>query len=169
MELGAEGLVGGLGEERLLLKDGKEAHGLLKHVNARLQVHAKVHIGPVKTLPDILLLLEGEHVLVEELLEFLVDVVDTDLLEAVVVEDLEASNIQDTNVLHLLHGGVNQGGVTLVHGEPEGSLVDGTSNTGHGVGSVVTGGALLHPLGTDLQLGLAEVGDHPLAVNAEKL
>merc|ERR1712242_57291 len=109
MELGAEGLVGGLGEERLLLKDGKEAHGLLKHVNARLQVHAKVHIGPVKTLPDILLLLEGEHVLVEELPELLVDVVDTNLLKAVVVEDLKTSNIQDTDVLHLLHGGINEG------------------------------------------------------------
>merc|ERR1719210_3264236 len=169
VELGAEGLVSGLGEERLLLEDGKEAHGLLKHVNAGLQVHAEVHVGPVETLPDVLLLLEGEHVLVEELLELLIDVVDTDLLEAVVVEDLETSNIQDTDVLHLLHGGVNQGGVTLVHDEPEGSLVEGTSNTGHRVGSVVTGGALLHPLGTDLQLGLAEVGDHPLAVNAKKL
>merc|ERR1712079_903749 len=70
MELGLEGLVSGLGEERLLLKDGKEAHGLLKHVNAGLQVHAKVHVGPVKTLLDILFLLEGEHVLVEELLKF---------------------------------------------------------------------------------------------------
>merc|ERR1712045_976605 len=169
VQLGTEGLVSGLGEERLLLEDGKEAHGLLNHVNAGLQVHAEVHIGPVETLPDVLLLLKGEHVLVEELLELLIDVVDADLLESVVVEDLEASNIQDTNVLHLLHGGVNQGGVTLVNNEPEGSLVDGTSNTGHRVGSIGTGGALLHPLGTDLQLGLAEVGDHPLAVNTEKL
>merc|ERR1712223_664140 len=55
VELGLEGLISCLGEERLLLKDGKEAHGLLKHVNARLQVHAKVYIGPVKTLLDIFL------------------------------------------------------------------------------------------------------------------
>merc|ERR1719312_201954 len=73
----SEGLISGFGEERLFLKDGQQAHGLLKHVNARLQVHAKVNIGPVKTLSDIFLLLEGEHVLVEELLELLVDVVDT--------------------------------------------------------------------------------------------
>merc|ERR1719297_645190 len=45
VELGLEGLIGGLGEERLLLKDGKEAHGLLKHVNAGLQIHAKVNAG----------------------------------------------------------------------------------------------------------------------------
>merc|ERR1712073_240449 len=166
VELGAEGLVSGLGEERLLLKDGKEAHGLLEHVNAGLQVHAEVHVGPVKTLPDILLLLEGEHVQVEELLELLVDVVDTDLLETVVIKDLKAGNVKHTNVVNLLHGGVNKSLVTLVNHNPEGSLVDSTSNTGHRVGGSGTGGALVDPLGTNLQLGFAEVGDHPLGVNA---
>merc|ERR1711963_1052256 len=130
VELLAEGLVSGLGEERLLLKDGEETHGLLKHEDAGPQVHAEVNIGPVKTLLDVLLLLEGEHVGVEELLQLLVDVVDTDLLEAVVIEDLEASNIQDTNVLDLLHGRVDQSLVTLLDDNPEGSLVGGTSDTG---------------------------------------
>merc|ERR1719347_1609977 len=165
VELLTEGLVSGLGEERLLLKHGEETHGLLKHVDAGPQVHTKVNIGPVKTLPDVLLLLEGEHVGVEELLQLLVDVVDTDLLEAVVVEDLEASDIQDTNVLDLLHAWVNESLITLLDHNPEGSLIDGTSDTGHRVGCVLAGGALADPLGTDLQLGLAEVGDHPLAVN----
>ena len=53
--------------------------------------------------------------LVEELLELLVDVVDTNLLETVVVKDLKAGNVEDTNVCDLLHGGVAQGLVTLVH------------------------------------------------------
>merc|ERR1712226_1328478 len=108
-QLLSEGGIGGLGEERLLLKDGEEGHGLLKHVNALLQIHAEVNIGPVKALPDVHLLLEGEHVVVEELLKLLVDVVDTDLLETVVVKDLETSNVEDTNVGDLLHGGVAQG------------------------------------------------------------
>merc|ERR1712214_65617 len=154
VELGAEGLVRGLGEERLLLKDGKEAHGLLKHVNAGLQVHAEVHVGPVETLPDVFLLLEGEHVLVKELLELLVDVVDTDLLEAVVIKNLKSGNVQHSNIVDLLHGGVAQGLITLVDNNPEGSLVDGTSNTGNRVGSIGTGGALVDPLSSDLQLGL---------------
>merc|ERR1719336_3138364 len=140
VELGLEGLISGLGEERLLLKDGKEAHGLFKHVNAGLQIHAKVNVRPFKTLLDVLFLLKGEHVLVEELLELLVDVVDTDLLEAVVVEDLETSNIQDTNIGYLLHSGVAQGLVTLVNNNSEGSLVDGTSNTRDRVSSSSTGG-----------------------------
>merc|ERR1712155_352012 len=101
VELGLEGLISGLGEERLLLKDGKEAHGLLKHVNAGLQIHAEVYIGPVKTLPDIFLLLEGEHVLVEELLELLIDMFETDLLESVVIKNLKSSNIQHSNIVDL--------------------------------------------------------------------
>ena len=59
-QLLGKGGVGGLGEEGLLLEDGEEGHGLLKHVNALLQVHAKVNIGPVQTLPDIFLLFKGE-------------------------------------------------------------------------------------------------------------
>lgn len=59
-QLLGKGGVSGLGEERLLLKDGKESHGLLKHVNALLQIHTEVNIGPVETLPNIFLLLKGE-------------------------------------------------------------------------------------------------------------
>ena len=104
--------------------------------------------------------------LVEELLELLVDVVDAYLLEAVVVKDLKAGDVKNANVGDLLHGGVAQGLVTLVNDNPEGTLVDGTGDTGNGVGSVGAAAALLHPLGADLQLGFAEVGDHPLTVDA---
>ena len=85
VQLGTEGLVRCLGEHGLLLKDGEKAHGLLKHVDTFLEIHAEVHVGPVETLADVLLLLEGEHVLVEELLQLLVDVVDANLLEGVEV------------------------------------------------------------------------------------
>ena len=55
------------------------------------------------------------------------------------------------------------------YSDPEGSLVDGTGDAGNRVGGVGASGTLLHPLGADLQLGLAEVGDHPLAIDAEEL
>merc|ERR1719209_958560 len=168
-ELLGEGGIGRLGEEGLLLKDGEEGHGLLKHVNALLQIHAEVNVGPVQTLADIHFLLKGEHVGVEELLQLLVDVVDADLLKAVVVKDLKAGDVEDTNVGDLLHGGVAQGLVTLLHSDPEGTLVDGTGNTRDRGSSTCAGGTLLHPLSSDLQLGLAEVGDHPLAIDAEEL
>ena len=48
------------------------------------------------------------------------------------------------------------------YSDPEGPLVDGTGDAGNRVGGIGAGRALLHPLGADLQLGLAEVGDHPL-------
>ena len=119
VQLGTEGLVCCLGEHGLLLKDGQKAHGLLKHVDTFLEIHAEVHVGPVETLADVLLLLKGEHVLVEELLQLLVDVVDADLLEAVVVEDLKAGDVKNTDVGDLLHGWVAKGLVTLVDNNPE--------------------------------------------------
>ena len=85
VQLSLEGFVAGLWEKGFLLKDSKKAHGLLKHVDTFLEIHAEVHVGPVETLADVLLLLEGEHVLVEELLQLLVDVVDADLLKRVEV------------------------------------------------------------------------------------
>ena len=51
--------------------------------------------------------------MVEELLQLFVDKVDGDLLEAVVLKDLKASNVKDGSEVGLLHGGVNQGLVTL--------------------------------------------------------
>ena len=56
VQLGTEGLVCCLGEHGLLLKDGEKAHGLLKHVDTFLEIHPEVHVGPVETLPHILLL-----------------------------------------------------------------------------------------------------------------
>ena len=44
---------------------------------------------------------------VEELLQLLVDKVDGDLLEAVVLEDLKASNVKHSTEVGLLHGGVH--------------------------------------------------------------
>ena len=57
--------------------------------------------------------------------------------------------------MDLLHAGVDESLVTLVDNNPEGPLVDGTGDTGHRVGSLGAGGALVDPLRADLQLGLA--------------
>merc|ERR1711860_105500 len=89
MKLGIEGLISSLGEERLLFKDGKETHRFLKHGDTFLQIHAKVHISPFNTLPDIFFLLQHKHVLVEELLKLLITEVDTKLLKTIVVKDLK--------------------------------------------------------------------------------
>merc|ERR1712223_2301824 len=107
LEFFLEGLVGGLREEGLLLKDGPDAHGLLKHDDGGSQVHAEVDHDPVNALANVFLLLNDKHVVVEELLQFLVHKVDGDLLEAVVLEDLEAGNVEHSAEVGLLHGGVN--------------------------------------------------------------
>merc|ERR1719394_740179 len=79
------------------------------------KVHAKVHHFPLDALPDVLLLLQHKHVVVEELLQLLITKVDTNLLKSVKLKDLKTSNIQDTNEVDLLHGGINQGSVTEVN------------------------------------------------------
>ena len=43
---------------------------------------------------------------VEELLQFLVDKVDRDLLKAVVLKDLEASNVEHSTEVGLLQSGI---------------------------------------------------------------
>ena len=55
-------LIGRFWEERLLLKDGPDAHGLLEHDDGGGQVHAEVHHHPVNTLSDVLLLLDNKPV-----------------------------------------------------------------------------------------------------------
>merc|ERR1712223_2085026 len=165
MKLGSKGLIGGLWEERLFFKDGKETHRFLKHGDASLQIHAKVHIGPFNTFLDIFFLLQHKHVLVEELLELLITEVDTNLFKTIVVKDLKTSNVQATNVLHLLHGGVKKSLVTLLHNEAENILIDLTANTRDRAGCHGTSLTLGYPFSTDLQLGLTEVGDHPFLVN----
>ena len=56
---------------------------LLNEVDAGLQVHTEVDELPVDAFLLVLFLFQDEHVVVEELLEPLVGVVDTELLEAV--------------------------------------------------------------------------------------
>ena len=63
-------------------EEGPRQH-LLDEVDAGLQVHAEVNELPLDALLLVLLLLQHEHVVVEELLQLLVGEVDAQLLEAV--------------------------------------------------------------------------------------
>ena len=59
---------------------------LLDEVDGSFEVHAEVDEFPLDAFLLVLLLLEDEHVMVEELLQTLVGVVDTQLLERVVLK-----------------------------------------------------------------------------------
>ena len=90
-----------LGEESLLLEDGEQSHGLLHELDGGLEVHAEVDHLPLDALAHVLLLLQHEHVVVEELLQLLVAEVDADLLEGVELEDLEAGDVQHADEVDL--------------------------------------------------------------------
>ena len=55
----------------------------LDEVDAGLQVQAEVDEAPLDALPLVLLLLQDEHGVVEQLLELLVGVVDSQVLKRV--------------------------------------------------------------------------------------
>merc|ERR1719410_1446144 len=157
-------LGGGLQEHRqlakrgiqLLLKNGPDTHGLLKHDDGSGKIHTKVHHDPVNALLDIFFLLHNKHVVVEELLQLLVDKVDGNLLKTVVLENLEAGNIEHSAEVGLLEGGINEGVVTLDDEPLEHAVKDGTGNTTGGHGGLLHSLTLGHPLGADLDAGLAE-------------
>ena len=62
---------------------------LLNELNAGSQVHPKVNELPFNSLPLVLLLLQHEHVVVEELLQFLIGEVDAQLLQAVELQNTD--------------------------------------------------------------------------------
>jgi len=64
---------------------------LLDEVDGSFEVHAEVDEFPLNAFLLVLLLLEDEHVMVEELLQTLVGVVDTQLLERVVLNSTQSS------------------------------------------------------------------------------
>lgn len=66
---------------------------LLDEVNAGLEVETKVDEIPFNALLAILLLLQDEHVVVEELLQSLVGQVDAKLLKGVHLEEEEGRGI----------------------------------------------------------------------------
>merc|ERR1719357_590224 len=167
LQLLFKGLVGGLGEERLLLQDGPDAHGLLKHDDGSGQVHAEVNHDPVNALLHVLLLLNNKHVVVEELLQFLVHKVDGNLLKAIVLENLEAGNVEHSAEVGLLQRGVDEGVVTLVDEPLEDAVKDCSGNTTGGHGGLLAGLAFDHPLSSDLDPWLAEGLEHSLRVTSE--
>ena len=58
---------------------------LLNEIDGRFEIHAEIDELPLDSFLLVLLLLEDEHVVVEELLQTLVGVVDAQLLERVVL------------------------------------------------------------------------------------
>ena len=86
-----------LGELGLFINQSKDVHGLLSnHVQCGLIVY-EGNLLPVDPLLGVLLLLHLEDVLHKELLQVLVGVVDTELLETVVLKVFKAKNIQNSN------------------------------------------------------------------------
>ena len=72
-------------QNNYIQEDPKKNLYLFNQLNAGSQVHAKVNELPDDTLLLVLFLLQDKHMVVEELLQFLIGEVDAQLLHAVVL------------------------------------------------------------------------------------
>merc|ERR1719270_2056557 len=145
--------------------NGPNTHGLLKHDDSSLQVHAKVHHLPVNTFLDIFLLFNNKHVVVEELLELFIDKVDGDLLKSVVLKNFKTSNVKHSTKVGLLQCSINKCVVSLLNEPLEHTIIDTPGNTSNSVGGLLASLTLGDPLSTDLDPGLAEGLDHVEGIN----
>merc|ERR1719428_1289820 len=162
------GLVGGLGDDALLLQHGQDTHLLLNELDGDDQIHTKVDESPLDALTFVLFLLLNEHVVVEELLEALVGVVDKELFQDVELEDLKTGNIQDTDEISSGVGRV-QGVVDQQDDPIEHTGEEGLGGGGNGEADLVNVLALLDEILADLQLGLHEGVDEPVDLDLEEV
>lgn len=58
---------------------------LLNKINTQLQIHAKINKCPFDTLTLIFFLFQNKHMMIEELLQFFVSEINTQLFETVVL------------------------------------------------------------------------------------
>merc|ERR1712142_1442788 len=162
------GLVSGLGDDTLFLQHGQDTHLLLDQLDGDDQVHTKIDEGPLDTFSLVLFLLLDEHVVVEELLETLVGVVDQKLLQHVELENLETSDVQDTDEVLPGIGGVqrvvDKGDDPVKHTGEE-----GLGSGRNGEVDLVNVLALLDEILADLQLGLHEGVDEVIDLNTEQV
>ena len=85
-ELVDKSAIGRLGKEALLVQQRQNTHRLLNQIDSRLQIETEIDVFPLETLALVLLLLQNEHGMVEQLLQFLVRIVNAQLLERVKLE-----------------------------------------------------------------------------------
>ena len=101
--------------------------------------------GPLDTFVDVFLLFQSKSEFDEDLLEFFVDVVDTELFETVFIEHFESIDIQDSNDKI---GLVDEGFVDSLHEPTEHFVIEGFSQR-------VTSSACLHLIQWDFVGGTA--------------
>lgn len=92
-----ESLVGAFRDHALLIENAEHTIRLVLNKVKHGLIVLKLDVNPLDLLLGVLLLLHFENVAIEELLDFLVGVVDAKLLEAVFLKILKSKNIQQSD------------------------------------------------------------------------
>src|SRR3989338_2816303 len=166
MELLQKGKIGGLGEDTLFIERGEDTVGLLAYEIDDLGiVDTKVDPCPLDLLALVLLLFEGEHVVVEEGLQTLVGVIDAKLLERIEFEDLEPGNIEDADETSRV--GLGQELVHASYNPQEETVVDILGGGLTGMFSLLTGKMKGDKLTTCFDRGMKQGCLEELRVHSE--
>ena len=163
------GSIGGFGKPALFVQQAENAHLLLDQVNRRLQIESEVHELPVDVLSTVLFLFENEHGVIEQLLEFLVGVINAELLERVQREDFEAGNVENADERRALPFASIERLVDARDNPFEHALVDGFGDRLDGVVDLSLCLRLGDEIPADFQLRLEERPNEVRDRNAQQM
>ena len=85
------------------------------------------------------------------------------------LKNFESGDVQDSNEVDLLHGGIDEGLVALLDHELEDAIVKTSSDAGNRLSRLLNVLAFGDPLRADLDLRLAVGLHHGLGVDAQQL
>ena len=84
-------------EHAFLFKNRHNTQWFFDQINACLQIHAKIDKSPFNTLTLVFFLFKNKHVMVEKLLETFICIIDTKLLEGILLKNFKTGDIQNTD------------------------------------------------------------------------
>ena len=160
---------------------------LLNKINSWLQIEAKVDKLPFDAFALVLFLLKDEHLrkiqlvslcrhfknyyyrVVEQLLQFLVSIIDAQLLKAVELEDFETGDIQDTNEAGTLTLGAVKRSVDTGHNPLEKPFESGFGKGFDGKFHLLLGLSFGDKVSADLDARSQEAFGHLIDVDAEQV
>ena len=163
---------------------------LLNKINSWLQIEAKVDKLPFDAFALVLLLLKDEHLkgkikslvslcrlfslnyyyrVVEQLLQFLVSIIDAQLLKAVELEDFETGDIQDTNEAGTLTLGAVKRSIDAGHNPLEKPFESGFGKGFDGKFHLLLGLSFGDKVSANLDARSQEAFGHLIDVDAEQV
>jgi hypothetical protein len=162
------GFVGGFWEHTFFFKSGQDSEWFFDQLDASSEIHTEIDGLPEDTFFLVFFLFNNEHMVVEELLKFLVGEVDAQLFESVETEDFETGDIEATDE-ELSWQVCSKSFVTLNSNIVEKFFEDTLGQSSSGVSNLFWSLTLGYILVTNLDSWGAQVFAHISGVDSEEI